>query len=365
MLLWLPYVLVVAAVLAAIYLLAPGESALRLRAATIATGTCALIGMSAYLGAAWANGIRSFPAFTQWIAGSSHGISRPGLARVIIGLPRSFVHMGTDGREVKRYLAGDPLNPVTAAQLATLPLWPKLLVFYFALVVVTWFALRRPRGLVLLLLLLLAAAPVIGLGVAWSGGEEERYLALNPFLILLVTWAAFTALGERRRLVPAATAAIAVLWLSNLLAFNPWVTRARSAAQAARLGCVAPLLDTRSVIIVPQGMDPLVTFSRDRLDEPPRSVGANVVFLLPPIFEKGKSWDAILTSVVTATLDAGGRVWVPAYALDSVPPRSVGWVEGAQAVTWAQVRQAFSALGPTRGCSDTALLEVVASLKTP
>ena len=257
-LLWLPYVLVVAAVLAAIYLLAPGESALHLRAATIATGTCALIGMSAYLGAASANGIRSFPAFTQWIAGSSHGISRPGLARVIIGLPRSFVHMGTDGREVKRYLAGDPLNPVTAAQLATLPLWPKLLVFYLALVVVMWFALRRARGRVLLLLLLLAAAPVVGLGVASrSGGEEERYLALYPFLILLVTWAAFTALVSiaawfppPRR--PSPSSGCRISWHST-----PG-SRTR-APPSRRPGSAAwrPVLDARSVIIVPQGIDPL------------------------------------------------------------------------------------------------------------
>ena len=37
----------------------------RLRAATIATLACAFLGMTAYLGAAWANGIRSLPAFVR------------------------------------------------------------------------------------------------------------------------------------------------------------------------------------------------------------------------------------------------------------------------------------------------------------
>ena len=358
-LVWLPYVLVVPAVLAAICLLSPGEPAHRLRAAAIATATCALVGIATYASAAWANGIRSIPAFAHWIANSSHGISRPGLARVVIGLPRSFVHMGTDGREVRRYLVGDPLNPVSTVQIATLPLWPKLLLFYLALAVVAWFAMRHPRGRTLLLLLAIAALPVIALGASWSGGEEERYLALYPLLLLLVIWAAFTGLAERRRLVPAAVAAFGLLWLWNLWAFNPLVTHARSVAQEARIGCVTPMLDTQSVIVVPHQADPLVTFSRDRLDEPPRSVGARVVFLLPPTFEKGQSWDAILTSVVTTTMGAGGRVWFPAYALDSIPPRSVGWVEGGQVVTWSQVRQAFSALRATRRCADTSLLEVV------
>ncbi len=267
--------------------------------------------------------------------------------------------MGTDGREVRRYLVHDSLNPVSTVQLATLPLWPKLLAFYLALAVVAWFALRRPRGRTFLLLFAMAALPVIALGAAWSGGDEERYLALYPFLILLVTWAAVIGLAERRRLVPIAAGVFGALWLWNFWAFNPLVTHARSVGQAARLGCVTPMLDGRSVIVVPHQADPLVTFYRDRLDEPPRSVGTPVVYLLPPIFEKGQTWDAILASVISTTRGAGGRIWFPAYALDSIPPRSVGWVEGGQAVTWPQVRQAFSALRATRRCADTSLLEVV------
>jgi hypothetical protein len=301
----------------------------------------------------------------QWIGASAHGIARPGLSRVIIGLPRSFVHMGTDGREVRRYLLGDPLNPVTRVQVSALHLWPKLLLFYAALAIVAWFALRRPQGRKLLLLLCTAAVPVIWLGVAWSGGEEERYLALYPFIIPLVVWAAWTAAGERRRVVLVVAGALSLLWLSNVFAFNPWVSRARSAAVAARLGCVAPTLDARSVIIVPHQADPLVTFTRDRLDERPRSVGASADYLLPPIAIRGLTWNATLDTLVARTLRSGGRVWIPTYALDSIPPRSAGWVEGGQAVKWSQVRRAFSELEVTKGCSDTALLEVVARSRAP
>ena len=358
-LLWLPFVLVVPAVLVAA-LLSPGETRYRVRATIAATMACGLIGVSVYLGIASLRGVRSPLAFMQWIGASAHGIARPGLSRVIIGLPRSFVHMGNDGREVRRYLLADPLNPVTSAQVATLHLWPKLVLFYLVLAVVARFALRRPQGRKLLLALGVAVVPVVWLGAAWSGGEEERYLALYPFIIPLVIWAAWTAAAERQRLVPAAVGALALLWLSNVIAFNPWATRARSAAAQARLGCVAPILDARSVIIVPHQSDPLVTFTRDRLDERPRSVGTSVNYLLPPNTIRGLSWNATLDSLVARALGSGGRVWIPAYALDSIPPRSSGWVEGGQAVKWSQIREAFSALGVTRGCSDTPLLEVVA-----
>ena len=117
----------------------------------------------------------------------------PGWPRVIIGLPRSFVHMGNDGREIRRYLLGDALNPVSASQVAMLPVWPKLLVFYSVLVAVSWYALHRPGGRRLLLVFVMALVPVAGLGAAWSGGEEERYLALFPFLLPLVVWAAWSA----------------------------------------------------------------------------------------------------------------------------------------------------------------------------
>ena len=34
-----------------------------------------------------------------------------------------------------------------------------------------------------------ALVPVAALGAAWSGGEEERYLALFPFLLPVIIWA--------------------------------------------------------------------------------------------------------------------------------------------------------------------------------
>ena len=359
-LVWLPYVLVVPAGLLAIYLFAPGDQAFRWRVVVTATATCAVIGIAAYLGAAVAQGIDSLPAFVRWIGESSHGIMRPGLARVIIGLPRSFVHMGTDGREIRRYLLGDPLNPVSAAQVVALPVWPKLLLFYAVLASVAWYALRRPKGRGLLLVFVMALVPVAGLGAAWSGGEEERYLSLFPFLLPLMIWAGWSARREHHRALPVAVGAFALLWLSNMWAFNPWVARARSARAEAFLGCMASTLDARSVIIVPEQGDPLVSFTRDRLDELPRSVGASVIYLLPPRAKQRLPWDGILASVVTTTLGAGGRVWVPAYTLDSIPPRAIGWVEGAQTVTWSQVRKGFGALELRRACDATALLEVVA-----
>lgn len=120
------------------------------------------------------------------------------------------------------------------------------------------------------------------------------------------------------------------------------------------------MLDARSVILVPEQSDPLVIFARDRLDELPRRVGTDVVYLLPPRAKSGLTWEGTLVAVARSTFDSGGRVWVPAYVRDATPPRSIGWVEGALDVRWSEVQSVFSALELRRPCQDTQLLEVVA-----
>jgi len=358
-LLWLPYVLVVPAVLLAIGFLAEGAPNVRVRGALLATGACAILGLVAYGAAASSQGVANATEFSHWVGSSSHGIARPGLTRVALGLPRSFVHMGNDGREVRRYLMRDTLNPVSRGDVLRLHVWPKLALFYSALALVAVFAVRRPVGRSLLLLLLVAALPVIGLGAAWSGGEEERYLPLYPFLLLLVTWSASMAARQGNRLVPVAVGLLALMFAGNVRAFGPWAAHERSRDAQARLGCAVALFNDHSVIVVPERSDPLVTFTRDRLDEPPRNAGTPVVYLLPPNTVPGLTWDQTLAEMVARARTAGGRVWVPGYAVDSLPPRWSGWVEGSHSVTWRQVRQAFISLPLRQTCTDTALLEVV------
>ena len=120
---------------------------------------------------------------------------------------------------------------------------------------------------------------------------------------------------------------------------GPWAARERSRQARARLGCAVASFNDHSVIVVPERSDPLVTFTRDRLDEPPRNAGTPVVYLLPPNTFPGLTWDQTLAEVVAQARTAGGRVWVPGYVVDSLPPRWSGWVEGGQSVSWRQVRQ--------------------------
>ncbi len=106
--------------------------------------------------------------------------------------------MGHDGREVRRYLLGDPLNPVSAGQLAMLPVWPKLLVFYAVLAAAMWYALRRPKGRDLLLTLSWLWCPSLLSGR--HGAEAKKSgTALFPFLLPLVIWSAWSAGRERHR----------------------------------------------------------------------------------------------------------------------------------------------------------------------
>ena len=201
--------------------------------------------------------------------------------------------------------------------------------------------------------------PVVALGAAWSGGEEERYLPLYPFLLPLVAWAAWTAAREGRRLVPTAAAVFAALLLVNLWAFGPVVARRRSVEQGSRLGCVTPMLNASALIVVPHLGDPMVTFERDRLTEPPRSVETRILFLLPPTMMPGKAWQDILALRLRETMAAGGQVFVAAYVLDSVPPRWAAWVEGEQyGVRWSDMRKTFADLEMKRPCPRTEFLLV-------
>jgi hypothetical protein len=169
-LVWLPYVLVIPASLLAIYLAAPGNKVPQRRAVLAATAACALVGAGAYGTAAAAMNVRSISGFVSWVAGSSHGISRPGLLRVLIGLPRSFVHMGNDGREVRRYLLGDSLNPVSTGQVMMLR-YGKVADLYSVLAAVIWYALQRPKGRDLVLVFVVSLVPVAALGANMERGR--------------------------------------------------------------------------------------------------------------------------------------------------------------------------------------------------
>ena len=51
----------------------------------------------AYVVVMAAAGVNTPSEVLEFIAASSHGIRTSGLARMVFGFPRSFIHMGNDG----------------------------------------------------------------------------------------------------------------------------------------------------------------------------------------------------------------------------------------------------------------------------
>ena len=180
-LLWLPYLLVVPAALAGIGVFSGGSRKSTVARVAVVLSACAAVGVVSYSVAAWRNGIISPAGFHTWLLESSHGISAPGVGRAGVGFLRNFLSVGTDVREVKRFLLHDPLNRVSELQLAALWIWPKAVLLVIGLGVAALLAWRA-QAAPLLAVTALAAAPVaLALAVAWCWWRPERFLPLYPF----------------------------------------------------------------------------------------------------------------------------------------------------------------------------------------
>ena len=200
--------------------------------------------LPAHLAAIKRTGNCSLPAFVRMDRRELARNREAWIARVIIGLPRSFVHMGDDGRAIRRFLLHDQLNTVDAAQLATLSSpWPKLVALLRR---AGGGCLVRPpasngRGALLCMLLCGCVGALLpGLRAAWRRWWRRRIWL--PGTVSLPPWA--PSFGRRgmqpeneaamRYLRCGCRSAFALLWLGNTWAFNPWGFALRRTASAEK-----------------------------------------------------------------------------------------------------------------------------------
>ena len=341
--LWLPYVFVVPAALAGMVAFGGSGRSTKVYALT-ALATCAAFGLGVFSFAALRAGAATPRDAAQWLLSSSHGVTLSGGSRAAGGFVRNMLYVGSDTREVKRFLLHDDLNPVSRRQLARLFLWPKALFLLGSLVTAIWFALRKPAGRRLLLICVLAAMPVCAFAIAWSGGDPERYLPLYPFLMLLLVVGLDAALRAGSGWLRGMALLVACIWAGNIWSFSRHARQERVSDQLQRLGCVAGMLDAQSLILLPHQADPLVGFYRDEPDVPPRSADASLIWLLPtqPWSDPAYTWQTALRDSVTSRLSRGDRIFVPRYSIETVPPLEANWIEGEYAGTrWRDVSEAF------------------------
>lgn len=329
--LWVPYLLVVPAALAAPLCLF-GYTRERFRLVLRTAMVFTLFTASAYIAVIAGLRFTAVDAVLQWIASSGHGVDYHGAKRMIFGFARAWMNTGNDGILFKRYLLGDALNPVSLRDLAGAALWKLGLVYLFAASLAIEL-LSSPRHKRILAVLIINSVPVIGLAFFFGSSEPERYLPLFPLLFLALAG----CLSEPSRMFRTIVFAFfAVVIVTNSAAMARPVLRHRQEAAAARLHDLMPRLNDRSLVLAATFQDDLMVFSRTFPFHPINRSGR---FHLSALVSPGTSWNLHwcedFASRVLATWKRGGDVWISTRALSVRPRPEWNWAEGDdRRVSW-------------------------------
>ena len=338
--LWMPYVAVIPGTIAAPLVLF--ELNRRQKKSVIyATAAFLLASAIAYFIVMAAVGVHSPTDLRDWISASSHGVRTSGLARMLFGLPRSFIHMGNDGVLFKRFLLDDPFNPVTATDLVRLSLW-KIALFYLGLgsLVIGLFISSARRVLVLLLLI---AGPLILFAIKFDGGAVERYLPIYPIIFLLLT----LGLGDARvrrifKVVPVLFFGFAML--VNLSVMARTVLDNQNQRTAARVQAVVPQLKPNSWLVTTHLQDDLVNFQASFPFEP---VNRHKIYQVYPLIvlnsDQVSRWREEFAVNMLEAWAKGGDAWLSTRLFSAKPEASWNWAEGDDLrVPWSDIHKFFA-----------------------
>jgi len=338
---WLPYILVVPAVL--LFPLARGGwGKYQWHRVTTAAIAAAVVAVLCYGAVIHHLQLNSVTAIRAWVNSASHGVTHTaGISRFVFGFAGSFINMGDDGPLFKRYLLHDPFNPVSFTDLFRVSLG-KLSLFYAVMAELLLSLWRSGPGRRLSVLFAISAIPVLSFGMYWQGGDMERYLPLYPFLFLIVAHA-LEQLGSSLQLKLTLLLFLAVMAVSNTLALSRTTLQHQQRALQAELDTFRPHLNRHSIVLVP----PHSKFVAYMRDNPPDASSTDVRF--NEIVEMGKEespyWRENIASLILSIWANGGDVWASTCLFDSRPQLTCGWVEGEdQRVPWSDVYQFFAHL---------------------
>ncbi|HEY0100931.1 MAG TPA: hypothetical protein VGB76_18430, partial [Pyrinomonadaceae bacterium] len=296
-----------------------------------------------FIGVALSIGIYTVGDFKGWIVSASHQIGgNRGIPQVAFGFARSFINMGNDNVDFKRYLLADPYSPVSLTDLFRLSLW-KIALFYLFIAAILVNLLRTPFGRRLLAWLALSGVPVFAFAFIWQGTVMERYVPWFPFLFPALAY----ALAERRAFRFAKALAlvfIAVMVWTNFGAMRKGALARHESAITERVRELQPLVSPQGIVFV--GKDELENFVRDYPFNPVNHHNdLRVYSFLQLGMPQAAAWQA---DVARRTLDAwraGGEVFVSRRVWAERPRREWDWVEGADPrVRWADVYAFFTQL---------------------
>lgn len=319
-----------------------------LRLAIETTVVLGVVSGLAYALVLWRLDIYTVAALKHWISPEGAPPIR-GVSRMIFGFARSLINMGNDGAMFKRYLIGDPFNPVTLAQLVRLSLW-KFFFFYLflaALVVALW---RAPRGRKVLAWLAVAGVPVIGFAVFFLGGDLERYAPLYPALFAALAFAlcGATATGAalRRPLQLVILAFVATLVVVNARALSKTTLARQQRESVARVEELLPRLRPESKVFAANWHDELINFNRSFPFHPVnRDPRLKLLAVVTPSSPWLPRWREDFARATVETWRRGGDVWLSRRALVARPRLEWNWVEGDdRRISWADLHAFFAPL---------------------
>jgi hypothetical protein len=347
--LWFLYILAIPAALASPIILF-GDSPSRRRTIFRTAVAFAVVAGLVYASVLATLGIFSWPALKMWIASSSHGKTQmEGPGRAVFGFARSWIDMGNDGVLFKRFLLHDPLNPVTGIELLWMSLG-KLILFYALLGSLGVSLLFSREGRRILAFLILSGLPLMCFAVLWRGADIERYLPLYPAFFLTIGWSL-----SRGWSAPWRTAAtvffIGVLAVTNANALSKRTLRRHYAESASRMASLEPLLTSKSQIVLLDGDDEIMRFSRNfPLDPINRTGKFNLYLVVRPNTAQVVNWRERFAAMVWLTWQRPGDVWISKRLLREKPKPEWNWVEGDDArLSWMDIHGLFSKLETTAG----------------
>ena len=337
---WFPYFCAIPAALAApLILFGPGRPVLRtVLSATIA---CVLATVFIYGAAIGALGLRSVTEVSQWVRSSSHEVTENrGVSRVLFGIPRALINMGSDSVYFKRFLTRDAYNPVSLFDLARRSLWKIAFAYLFLLALTVGLYVFDRRVLVLFLVNVL---PVVAFAILFAGGVLERYFPMFP--MIFVALACCLSAKETGRLVRYVLFGfILVAGVVNGIALSKPVVEAEREATLARVRELFPLVNENTrVFVAPQDQ---LWGSAGRLQFE-RQTSNN--FHVDPVAILGTAqvpqWRRDVAGQTLAAWDAGHDVWISKRLRSSYPKSEWNWTEGEDSrIRWIELHDFFAPL---------------------
>jgi hypothetical protein len=286
-------------------------------------------------------GLRSVSEVRQWARSSSHEVTENrGVARVLFGLPRSLINMGTDSVYFKRFLKKDPYNHVGLLDLARRSLWKIAYAYLFLLaLVIGMFKARSGRGL--FWLFWVGAVPVIGFAWLFAGGVLERYFPLFPLIFLAAAFC-LGASEVKRVWRYLALSFILVACVVNGLALSNGVVNREQEATVGRVRDLFPLVHENTLIFVPP-QDQLWGGAGRLQFEQQTDFHVDPVAILGTV--QVPEWKSDFARTTLATWDQQNDVWIAKRFLSRAPRAEWNWTEGEDTrITWAEMYDFFSRL---------------------